>query len=169
MRCGMCESRTCVYNRVDLTCQCNVTLWIPYKISIWTCVKRPVVFLSLLLSGWQNSAALTLYFRGVKVMEIQRAYHPFLLVHWIVCLIQNHPHFVFCTRHQIQKFTTVSYGSWPVCSMSFLSAGVSWKTCTHGFACSFVGFYYPAFQNVRGAYNFFIVWVCLCIFLYCLF
>jgi len=47
-------------------------------------------------------------------MEIQRAYHPFLLVHWIVCLIQNHPHFVFCTRHQIQKFTTVSYGSWPV-------------------------------------------------------
>lgn len=47
-------------------------------------------------------------------MEIQRAYHPFLLVHWIVCLIRNHPHFVFCTKHQIQKFTTVSYGSWPV-------------------------------------------------------
>ena len=47
-------------------------------------------------------------------MEIQRAYHPFSLVHWIVCLIQNHPHFVFCTRHPIQKFTTVSYGSWPV-------------------------------------------------------
>lgn len=45
-------------------------------------------------------------------------------------------------------------------SMSFLSSGVCWKTCTHGFACSFVGFYYPAFQNVRGAYNFFIVCAC---------
>jgi len=45
-------------------------------------------------------------------------------------------------------------------SVSFLSWGVCWKTCTHWFARSFVGFYYPAFQNVRGAYT--LITVCVC-------
>jgi len=34
------------------------------------------------------------------------------------------------------------------------------ENCTHWFAWSFVGFYYPALHNVRVAYNLFIVCAC---------
>lgn len=54
-------------------------------------------------------------------MEKQRVYHQFLLVHWIVCLTQNRPHFESYTRHHRRRFTIVSYGYCMVPSLMALS------------------------------------------------
>jgi hypothetical protein len=54
-------------------------------------------------------------------MGKQRAYRPFLLVHWIVCLTQNRLHFESYTRHHRRRFTIVSYSYNMVSSLMALS------------------------------------------------